>query len=276
MIYSVQSTRRQRVSRPSMAGALVWALLGLLCYGVDPSRALAQEDGRAIAQKIYDRDDGKTAQVRLEMLLIDKQGSERARTMVTYAKDYGKLSKRYTRFLTPASINGTGFLSWENEYRSDDQFLYLPELGRVRRVVSGQKDQSFVNSDFTYEDLEKRKVDKDTHTLLRSEPYRGSACWVLESIPRDASESQYGRIVAWVVQDLLMPAKVEYYSKNQKLIKTLLVNSFEKKDGIWTAMESVMFNQVKNHRTVLRILDISYNKSIDDRVFTEENMQRPQ
>jgi hypothetical protein len=235
---------------------------------------LAAEDGRALAQKVYDRDDGNTAYAKVEMVLIDKRGSERSRTMVTAVKKFGKLSKRYTRFTSPASISGTGFLSWENANRSDDQFLYLPELGRVRRVVSGQKDQSFVNSNFTYEDLEKRKVDKDIHTLLRSERYKEYECWVLESIPKEDSDSQYSKLVSWVVKDIFVPIKIEYYNKQKKLLKILAINNLEKKDGIWTAMESEMSDQIRKDRTSLKILEITYNKDIPNRVFEEANLEK--
>src|SRR5262249_1349621 len=148
-----------------------YVMVTVLWYSAHSPPCLAAEDGRMLAQKVYARDTGKDSYAKTEMLLLSKQGNERTRTMLVAAKVYGKVSKRYIRFTEPASIAGVGFLAWENEDRADDQFLYLPELGRVRRIVSTQKDRSFVNSDFTYEDLEKRKPDKDTHTIVRSERY---------------------------------------------------------------------------------------------------------
>jgi len=168
------------------------------------------------------------------------------------------------------------FLAWENEDRSDDQFLYLPELERVRRIVSTQKDHSFVNSDFTYEDLEKRKVDKDTHSILHSESYEQYECWVLESIPKADSASQYGKLVSWIAKDTLIPVKVEYYDKQHRLAKRFMVKRLEKMDRIWTALETEMHDLTRDRHTRLKTLEIRYNQGIADRVLTEAYVQKPQ
>ncbi len=166
--------------------------------------------------------------------------------------------------------------AWENADRSDDQFLYLPEIGRVRRIVSTQKDRSFVNSDFTYEDLEKRQVDSDTHSILRSERYEQYECWVLDSVPKTSSASQYGKLVSWIAKDILIPVKVEYYDKQQRMAKRFVAQRLEKIDGIWTPVEVEMHDLMKDHRTRLKTLEIRYNKGIADRVFTESYLQKPQ
>jgi hypothetical protein len=251
-------------------------VLCLWCDGVSLPSWLEAEDGRALSQKVYDRDTGKNSYAKIEMVLISKQGNERTRTMLVATKDYGKVSKHYIRFTAPASIEGTAFLAWENEDRADDQFLYLPELGRVRRIVSTQKDRSFVNSDLTYEDLEKRKVNKDTQSILRSERYEQYECWVLESIPKTDSDSQYGKFVSWIAKDSLIPVKAEYYDKQNRLAKRFMVKRLEKIDGIWTALETEMYDLTKNHRTRMKTLEIRYNQGVADRVFTEAYLQKPQ
>ncbi|MFH1936650.1 MAG: outer membrane lipoprotein-sorting protein, partial [Bacteroidota bacterium] len=72
------------------------------------------------------------------------------------AKHLGLL-KKLTEGL--ADINGTGFLIIEKAGYESDQFLYLPALRRSRRIVSSQKSHQFVNSDFTYEDIERHPVE---------------------------------------------------------------------------------------------------------------------
>jgi len=229
----------------------------------------AMDDGPILAQKVYERDDGKDAYAKMCMVLIDKRGKKRTRFLLTATKDYGALSKTYTRFTSPASINGTGFLTWENEDRDDDQFLYLPALRRVRRIVSKQKTSRFVNTDYTYEDMQKRKVEKDHHRILRSEPYNNYECWVLESIPRESDNSQYGRRVSWIVKDIYVPIKTEYYDKKNRLIKVFTARHLDKIDGIWTIVDSEMHDHNRRHRTLMNTLAIKYNRGIPDRVFTK-------
>ena len=123
-------------------------ILILLCvfFLATPPVQGANLDGLQIAKKVYDRDDGKDSYAKVKMLLIDKNDRKRLRTLITASKDYGSVSKSLTRFYTPADIDGTAFLTWENKDGDDDQFLYLPALRRVRRVVSAQKKNRFVNT----------------------------------------------------------------------------------------------------------------------------------
>ena len=141
--------------------ALVSLLLGAL-----PSAAM---DGAQIARKVIDRDDGQDSTAKIRMLLINKKGGKRFRGLISVVKKYGDVSKIYMRFESPADIKGTAFLTWENKDGDDDQFLYLPALRRERRIVSSQKSNSFVNTDYTYEDLQSREVEQDDHRVLREE-----------------------------------------------------------------------------------------------------------
>ena len=171
-------------------------------------------DARTIMKRVNDRDDGKDAYAKVEMFLTAAGGYSEKRSLIQAYKYFGGLRKTYTRFTEPASIDGTSFLSWQRgNDLDDDQFLYLPELGRDRRIVSSQKDGDFVNTDFTYEDMQERSVDKDNHTLVREEKIGTYDCWVIESAPKDPASSQYRRWVAWVPKDIYVPLRVEFYTK---------------------------------------------------------------
>jgi len=232
-------------------------------------------DGLTLARKDYNRDDGRDSYAEIRMLLIDKHGKKRMRSMITATKDFGSLSKNLIRFTLPADIKNTGFLSWENEDREDDQFLYLPALRRVRRIVSKQKSNRFVNTDYTYEDMQKRKVEKDHHRLLRNESFKEYDCWVLESIPKKPEDSQYGKRISWIIKDIFIPIKIEYYNKKNSLIKVFSGLSIKKIDGIHTVMELEMHDFKRKHRTLMKIDAIRYNRGIPDKVFTRRYLKNP-
>lgn len=248
------------------------SFLLLFFYQADPSSA-QEMDGRTLARKVYDRDDGKDSYAKVQMLLVDKRGKKRLRSMITANKEYGSLEKGYIRFTSPTSIDGTSFLYWENEGRDDDQFLYLPALRRVRRIAGNQKDKRFVNTDYTYEDMQKRKVDEDVHKVLRSERFKNDDCWVLESIPKVSENSQYGKRVIWVVKDNYVPVKTEYFDKKDRLIKVFTGKGLSKIDGIWTVTMSEMQDLKRKHRTLMKTVSMKYNSNIPDKVFTREYMK---
>jgi hypothetical protein len=240
---------------------------------VHPSASLAVMDALTLAKKVYERDDGADSSAEMEMILIDKRGNERLRSLVTANKDFGTLTKRYTRFTSPASIDGTGFLSWEKEDGDDDQFLYLPALRRVRRIVAKQKTNRFVNSDYTYEDQQRRKVDMDDHKILGSETYEGYECWILESIPKETSNSQYGKRVSWIAKDIYVTLKTEFYDKKNRLTKVYTVRELKNIDGIWTNMRYEMHDLERKHRTLMKTFAIQYNRGIPDQIFARQYLE---
>lgn len=244
----------------------------LVCLLAGPVGAM---DGRSLASKIYHRDDGKDAYAIVRMLLIDKSGNKRLRKLISAEKDFGAITKSLMRFTSPEAIKGTGFLTWENKDRDDDQFLYLPALRRVRRIVSRQKDSQFVNTDYTYEDMQRRKVEQDNHRILGTEAVHGYDCWILESTPKDPESTQYGKVIQWVIKDVYLPVKTEYYDKKGRLEKMFLARKIEVVDGYHTVIESEMRSLHRDHRTLMKTDTIQYNTNIPDRVFTRRYLENP-
>lgn len=229
--------------------------------------------GKELAQKVYDRENGDDSTAHMIMKLINKRGHERIRDFTSYSKDYGSLIKQLIRFTSPADIEGTGFLSFEREDEATEQFLYLPALRRTRRIVSSQKDHRFVNTDFTYEDMERRRVEDYAHTISGEEKKHGRDCWILESRTKEKTDSQYLLVKSWVAKEIYVPLFVEYYSKKGKLIKQYSVAKLEKIQGIWTEIEVVMIDLDREHRTLIKVKDIKYNSNLPDDTFTRRNLE---
>ena len=229
--------------------------------------------GTALAQRVYDRENGDDSSARVTMELISKGGQKRVRELITYRKDYGRLRKQLTRFTSPSDIEGTGFLSIEKKGGGTEQFLYLPALRRTRRIVSSQKDHRFVNTDFTYEDMERRAVEDSDHQIIGEERIGSTDCWVLESRPKKEVDSQYSLIKSRIAKKVYVPLLVEYFDKKGNLIKKYQVNKLENIQNIWTETEVVMKDLVKKHQTILKTKNIVYNKNLGDQIFARQNLE---
>ena len=184
----------------------------------------------------------------------------------------GELMNSFIEFTSPADIDGTRFLTLENIAKDDTQHLYLPALGRSRRIAGGQKKQSFVNTDFTFEDMERRHPDKDTHKLLKSEKFNDWDCYVIESIPMN-KKSQYSKIISWVDKKSFVPVKTDFYDKKGKYFKVFTVTKLELKDNIWSQTDTIMENIKKKTKTMMTQLDIRYNTGLDDKIFTIRHLE---
>lgn len=249
------------------AAAVLIALVFSIGLGGSFARAQALS-GKEVAQRAHDRPVGKDSVAQMEMILESKSGHRRVRTFRAVTRTDGPLRKALIRFLSPADIEGTGFLVLEREGAETEQFLFLPALRRARRIVSSQKGRSFVNSDFTYEDMERRPVGDFDHTLVGEEVLEQVPCWVVDSTPKPGTRSQYGRLRTWVAKDMDVPLRIHYFDKKDRHIKTYQVQALQQIEGIWTEMVVVMHNLKDDHRTILRTLDVDYDTGLDDSAFT--------
>jgi len=209
------------------------------------------------------------------MILINKRQNKRERKISTKRKSYedGE-AKSVAYFLSPADVKGTAFLVWEHKEASNDVFIYLPALKKVRRIASEQKHQSFMGSDFSYADMENEDVDDSTHKTLREESLEETACWVIESIPKPESDSEYGKVVSWVTQDNYIPKKVEFYDKKGRLYKVMTVIKIGPVGDEVLPLHFVMENVQKKHKTEIILDKMKLDVSIPDREFTHRAIQR--
>lgn len=235
----------------------------------------AELTGLQIIENVNNRDTGKDSTGNLTMTLVNSQGHQRVRVIKQFIKNMGEVEKKIMFFVSPADVRNTSFLNWsyENDAKDDDQWIYLPALKKVKRISSDSKNDYFMGSDFTYDDLGDRKPGEDQHKLIREEVFNGEQCYVVESIPKDEGYI-YSKTVSWVIRDKWIGMKKEFYDETGELLKTLNVKKFEKIEGIWVILHSEMANVQKKHRTVMELSAIVLNKGIPDNQFTERMMQR--
>ena len=135
--------------------------------GLGTARADAGPSAREIMDKVTvtRKLDGSEAVVK--MTSVDDKGQSRERdiTMATKLYDGGKTEKRIYRFLSPADVQGTSILVFDYEAKADDVWIYLPALRKTRRIVSSQRAQSFMGSEFSYGDLNIPALDEFNYTL---------------------------------------------------------------------------------------------------------------
>ena len=116
--------------------------------------------------------DGSEAVIKMTILGDKGQAREREISMATKLYDGGKTEKRIYRFLSPADVQGTGILVYDYEAKPDDVWIYLPALRKTRRIVSSQRAQSFMGSEFSYGDLNIPSLDEFNYTLVKEEAVR--------------------------------------------------------------------------------------------------------
>jgi hypothetical protein len=248
---------------------LVRFLLLVLLLGASASHA---DDASDLAQKVYDRPNGRDLTTLGRMVLTEKGRAPRIRELVTYRLDRsGGETANLLRFLDPEDIAGTGLLSIDRADGSTDQWLYLPALDRVRRISSDRKGGRFVGSDLYFEDLQERKPSEDRHRLLGRQTENGILCDVLESVPRDPDDSVYTRRISWIDPATAIPQRVDYFEKDAGTpSKRWLLRSKARNQGYWTLTDSRMIDLSSGHQTRL-VVDVAlYDQKLPAKLFTPQ------
>ena len=253
-------------------------VLLLAAAALQPARGSTTPTAEQIARSVQDRDTGRDSRADLRMKLFDRRGRarDRALTLLTLRRAEGDRS--LIRFTYPKDIRGTGFLVWEHPKGDDERFLYLPSLGRVRRIAGSEAQESFVGSDFSYEDISGRELDDYTYALLEE-----NASWSapggqprpayrLESRRKDTSV-EFPRVVSLVLKDSYVVVQADVYNRRSEKQKVYTVGRLEQVQGIWTVLASVMTNDLDRTRTELAVDRIAYNTGLTESAFSRRELE---
>ncbi|WP_324170469.1 outer membrane lipoprotein-sorting protein [Sulfurimonas sp.] len=238
--------------------------------------------GQEIAQKVHDRDDGDNSTSNMKMILIDKKGHKRVRELKRYAKDKGEDELKLMFFLTPADVRNTGFLTYdyEDSNKDDDQWLYLPELRKVKRIASSDKSSSFMGSDFTYSDMTSRNVQDYTYKIMKETKVGGHKTWqmlVTPKIDKTIEETGYTKSIVFVRQDNFVIVQALHYIKAGKKLKYMKITSLKEIDGIWSVKKMQMVTKKGKktlHKTVFEFTDIKYNQDLEESFFSTRTLEK--
>ena len=230
--------------------------------------------GDWVARRMADRYTGDDSRIVMEMTLTDSRGRTTERGLFLVEKQFEEGKKMLLRFTRPEDIRGTSFLVREHEGKEDERFLYLPALGRTRRITSAEKTDSFAGTDFTYEDISGREIEDFTYRLLAdSTRGEGPSDYILEATPRSKG-FEYARTVSRVDPESFLPLRVDYYDRRGNVYKRFTLERSEKIDGVWTMMEMTMEDLDNRHRTHISVTEARYNRGIEDRMFTRRELER--
>lgn len=165
--------------------------------------AAQQNSAAALMETSYQTTRFASARFRARLTITSSGGSVRTRTLEGLSKtiEGGAALARLIRALGPAEMRGVATLTIDRRSAADDLWIYLPALGRVRRLVASNRRDAWMGSDFTFGDIVGHDVAEWRHATVRRENIQAQPCVVVESTPATsnvARETGYGRRVTWL------------------------------------------------------------------------------
>ncbi len=197
-------------------------------------------------------------------MIIRKGNDVRERKMIVYTKSDGDMRYSVSKFIEPADVRGTQFLQISKKSETL-QFLFLPSLNKSRRIAGGQKKTSFMGSELTYEDMERKNIQDYEYKLIKED----ENLYVVESTPKKGVDSQYSKAVFYVRKDDFAVLKTELY-KGEKLFK-VIENEITKVEGKYNIPTRTYVKNIENgNETELIIENIKVDIKVQDKYFSPD------
>lgn len=237
-------------------------------------------DAESIVARVNFLEDGQYVSRKLSMELTDRRGKTRVRDTMNYRQYFDDQKKTAFFFLSPANIRDTSFLTWDytDPLRDDDQWLYLPALGKVRRISAADRGDYFLGTDFTYEDIKlEGKLSLSDYSYNYLEESSSGSIVKLEAIPKSdeiAQELGYSRTVASIDTSNWVVMEVEFWDTKGNPLKQLVASDVRMVNDVWTRHRLTMDNHQTGHRTVLTFSEVDYLTEIDAQVFSRQALTR--
>jgi hypothetical protein len=253
-----------------LAPALVLGLSGAPA-GAAPPEGAAELVARSLRSELFS---SGSVRVRAHLVLSDKDGKRQERAFSAWAKrDAQGLRRTLVRFEAPASVEGVAFLMTQRDREADEQHLYLPKFKSTRRIAGAAERQgSFMGSDFSYADLERRDVRDATYEALGDEAVGGKPC--AHVVARPKGPSAYGRVELWIRREDGVPLRIAMFDADGSLLKTTVTKRVRTVGGEPVVVESRTENARNGHATELVVDEIVRDDALDDAFFSPANLAR--
>ena len=180
-------------------------------------------------------------------------------------------------FDKPKDNKGTALLNWHHDLSDDEQWLYLPNFKRIKKISSSAKRTPFVASAFSYEDvaiLSRQSSAGFTYHYLRDELLDDTATYVVEGTPTD-KKTAYLRAIFWLDTNNYRILKIVFYDKKDRLAKTLVASDFALYlEQYWQAKNLHIVDHLKNKVSELQGDEYIFRAGIKENTFSKTGLLR--
>jgi len=162
----------------------------------------------------------------------------------------------------------------ERSDRSEDAFIFLPSLGKVRRITTAQRSDAFFGSDVTYEDIEQQRAADFEIDSMEEGALGGEATYRIKARP--VRRENYEQVTFVVAQQDFALLNIQYYKRGADEAFRIIDAPREDMVVLGGHVLPTRIN-VKNHmrgtRTEVLLTKMSTDLEIPDRIFSVRTLE---
>jgi outer membrane lipoprotein-sorting protein len=240
--------------------ALCCLLLATPAFAADPT-------GDEILKKLdYSVTCFKDGTFEAKLRVLQSDGNAREYGFTTFQKNP---DKRLVRFTSPGDVKGMGVLIESAE----TMYVFLPGFQRIRRMGTHIRNQTFMGSDFGFDDMAAISFAIDWNAKLAGQD---AGTWQLELTPKPKVETEYAKLLVWVNKDHGTLNKIEYYDSSGKKLKTQTRGDYKQDSPEhWQpGRVSITDHRKNDHQSEIIFSSSKLNTGLGDDLFTQRSLIR--
>jgi len=240
----------------------------------------SQNPAETIVSKCDNKYSGEDQITQLTVTVKNRLGSEHTAVYHRFWKNTEEAQEKLTLFtISPLDAKNTAFMQYTYSpslNRDTEQWVYLPNLRKLKRVTIRDLSDSFLGSDLTHDDIRLRQVKDDEHKLLRVKENKGFKHFLIESTPKEA-ESQYQRkIVHYALKlgtGVCLKKNIAYFDKKGALLKKQTIH-WQQINEAWLWKRVEVANSQTFSSSIFEVTNPQVNSGLDEKWFTVRMLKR--
>jgi hypothetical protein len=245
------------------------AALAAMAALATAAMAQAPLSGQEVMDKVYNSPKPKGSVLTMTMV-ITKGKQSLTRALTTWATGdaaKGETEKTVMKFLSPADVKGSGFLNLKKPDGATESLLWLPALGKARRLGSGSadQDQAFFGSDCANRDIN-GFVHADFSYAV--DAFEGGIYTVTATPKKPLG---YEKLIYQIDSGIWKYLKIDY-RRGGKLVKSQTV-AYEKVQG-YDMPNRILMSSTSGSSTELRFTGYKLDQDLGDQYFTERFLKQ--
>jgi outer membrane lipoprotein-sorting protein len=229
--------------------------------------AIGLPDGRQIMQKVDWLLHGQSQHGTLQMIVV-RPTWKRTLVVESWLKE-GKYA--FVRTLAPPKEAGTGSLRIGSE-----MWNYLPRVEKTIKISPSMMGQGWMGSDATNEDILKagRILEDYDHRVTGTVNVNGQQAYHVESLPKPGAAVVWGKLTYSVRVADGVPLVEEFWDESNEIVKVIRFSDFRPVgERLFPFTWEIRPLKEEGHSTQIQYERIAFDISIDEKIFTLQNLK---
>ncbi|HXQ11186.1 MAG TPA: outer membrane lipoprotein-sorting protein [Caulobacteraceae bacterium] len=245
-----------------------YAIVPLTCAIAASAGAASAPNADAILQRAFDNYRAKSSVTTVAMT-IHRPTWERRLSVRAWTQG---MDDALVRFTAPAADAGNATLKL-----GTDTWVYNPKLNQVIKLPASMLSQSWMGSDFSYNDLAKSDdlITEYTHRLIATDQTGGHTVWTIEADPKPGAPVVWGKVVLKIRDDNVFVEET-FYDQDMKPARQMTADKIGLLAGrAYPVMMTMHPLDEPNQWTRIETDDGRFDVSVPGYFFTLSNLQNP-